>query len=218
MKIFLDTAQIEDIRKAEKAGCLSGVTTNPSIIARENAPLLDIVESILAVNDTLKVLVEVTSRSTDAMVQQGLELSKVSPRVVIKIPSIESGLAAVKKLASLGISTTVTLVFTANQAILASMAGADYVAPFAGRLDDIGSDGLDLVSSIKKIFFVHKITTKIITASVRSPLLVSKFFAAGSDIVTVPYKVFSDMMKHPLTESGLQKFEEDWLNVPQGFF
>jgi transaldolase len=218
MKIFLDTAHIEDIQKADKAGCLSGVTTNPSIIARENAPLFDVVKNILAVNDSLNVLVEVTSRNADEMVRQGLELSKVSPHVIIKIPAIESGLAAVKKLSSLGVSTTVTLVFSANQAILASMAGADYIAPFAGRLDDIGSDGLDLVRSIKKIFLMQKITTKIITASVRSPLLVSRFFEAGSDVVTVPYKVFADMIQHPLTESGLLKFEEDWLKVPQGIF
>jgi transaldolase len=149
------------------------------------------------------------------MIQQGIELSRISPQIIIKIPAIDCGLAAVKELSSLGISTTVTLVFTTNQAILASMAGADYVAPFAGRLDDIGSDSLELIRSIKGIFLMHKVKTKILTASVRSPLAVSKVFESGSDIVTVPYHVLVAMMKHPLTESGLQQFEQDWAKVPR---
>ncbi len=215
MQIFLDTANIADIQKANSLGCLSGVTTNPSIISREKTPLIEAVKNILHVNDTLKVLVEVTSRKTEEMIQQGIEFSKLSPQVIIKIPAIGNGLAAVKELSSMGISTTVTLIFTANQAVLASMAGADYIAPFAGRLDDIGSDSMELVRSIKRIFLMHKVQTNIITASVRSPLLVAKYFEAGSDIVTVPYNIFSAMMLHPLTETGLQKFEQDWLKVPQ---
>lgn len=214
MQIFLDTANVEDIKKAAASGCLHGVTTNPTIISRESKPFSDCVKDIIKVDKNLTVLVEVSSRNTLEMVQEARAYVKLSPNIVVKIPAIESGLAAVKILSQEKIPTTVTLVFSLNQALMASMAGASFIAPFVGRLDDIDSDGLSLIKDIRQTFRMQSIDTKIITASIRSPHLVSQLFKTGADIVTVPYKVFSVMMKHPLTDSGLKKFEEDWKKVP----
>ena len=214
MEIFLDTANIHEIEQAVKLGCLQGVTTNPSIIVREKKPFRECINNILDIDKSLKLLVEITSRDTDKMVKEAQEIVKLSSNIIIKIPAIKNGLRAVNILSNVGIPTTMTLVFNSNQAIMASLAGAAYVAPFIGRLEDINIDGLQFIRNLKEIFTVQSITTKIITASIRSPNTVSQLFHAGSDIVTVPSKVFLRMMEHPLTASGLLRFEQDWKAVP----
>ena len=214
MKIFLDTANINEIKKGVATGSVYGVTTNPSIISKENKPLKQCIEEIAAINPDLTVLVEAVSAETEEMIREARELVKLAPKVVIKLPMTSSGLAATKTLAKEGISVAVTLVFSLNQAIAASCAGADYVAPFVGRLDDINADGLTLVRSIKQTFGIQGVKTQIIAASLRTPQMVAQLFAEGCDIVTMPGSILEAMLKHPLTEAGLKKFEEDWKKVP----
>ena len=215
MQIFLDTANIEEISKGIAGGCVSGVTTNPTIISRENKSLQKCISDISALDPDLTILVEAVSLETKDMIGEARQLSKLAKNIIVKIPMTPQGLAAVRILSEENIRTTVTLVFSCNQAIAASCAGADYVAPFVGRLDDINADGLNLIKSIKKIFAVQNVKTKIISASIRTPQSVAELFAAGSDIVTMPGNILQAMYKHPLTDAGLQKFAEDWRKVPK---
>jgi transaldolase len=217
MQLFIDTANVEDIARAVASGFIDGVTTNPSIISRENKSLLDCVREIRNISPELTILLEVTSRTPDDMEEEARHLTKIGgPHAVVKLPATSSGLAAVRRLRRHQIRTTVTLVFSVNQAIAASCAGADFVAPFVGRLDDIDCDGVALVRSISEVFRAQDASTKIIAASVRSPQLVSDLFRAGTDIVTMPFGVIAQMLNHPLTSQGLAKFEEDWAKVPAG--
>jgi len=214
MQIFLDTANVDEIKKGIATGIATGVTTNPSIIARENKPFDKCVEDILAIDPNLTILVEVIAADTDGMIEEAREFAKISENVVVKIPMTEPGLAAVKVLSQEGIKTTVTLVFSVNQAIAAACAGVDYVAPFVGRLDDINSNGVGLVAEIKSVFDAQGISTKILAASIRTPQSVTDLFAVGCDIITMPGKILHAMFNHPLTDSGLKKFMEDWKKVP----
>jgi transaldolase len=214
MKIFLDTANINEIRKGVATGSVYGVTTNPSIICKENKSLKACVGEISAISPDLTILVEAVSTDPDEMVKEARELVKLAPKIVVKIPMTLSGLFATKILSNEGISVAVTLVFSLNQAIAASCAGADYVAPFVGRLDDINANGLSLVKSIKNTFNIQGAKTQVIAASIRTPQSVAQLFAEGCDIVTMPVNILEAMLKHPLTESGLRKFEEDWKKVP----
>jgi transaldolase len=214
MQLFLDTANVAEIRQAVAAGIVRGVTTNPSIIAREKKPFETCLREILAVDPTLTVLAEVLADDTEGMIAEARDLARLCDRIVVKIPMTGPGLAAVRVLAREKIRTTVTLVFSANQAIAASCAGADYVAPFVGRLDDIDAGGIDLVRQIKNIFVRQDTSTQIIAASIRTPQSVADLFAAGCDIVTMPGKILLAMLDHPLTAAGLKKFREDWQTVP----
>jgi transaldolase len=214
MRIFLDTANANEIEKGVAAGCVQGVTTNPSIIAREKKPFRQCVADIVAVDPGLTLLMEVVSMDTERQVADARELAALAANAVIKLPMTPNGLAAARTLSTEGIRTTITLVFSLNQAIAASNAGADYVAPFVGRLDDIDAGGLGLVHSIKQTFSVQGVSTQVIAASIRTPQSVGELFTAGCDVVTMPYSVLEKMLLHPLTDAGLKKFEEDWKTVP----
>lgn len=215
MNIYFDTANLDEIKKGISTGCVSGVTTNPSIISREGKSLSQCITDIANLDPELTILIEVVSENRKEIVDEARELVKLAPNVVIKLPMTTEGLATVRLLSKEGIRTAVTLVFSLNQAIAASAAGADFVAPFVGRLDDINADGLGLVKSIKKTFNEHNSKTRVIAASLRTPQSVSELFAAGCDIVTMPGNIFESMLKHPLTDAGLRKFAEDWKKVPQ---
>lgn len=215
MRIFLDTANAEEIAKAVATGVVTGVTTNPTIISREKMPFDLCISGILAVDPKLTILLEVVATETEGMVEEAQKLSKISENIVVKIPMTAPGLAAVKVLSQQSVQTAVTLVFSPNQAIAASCAGADYVAAFIGRLDDINADGVGLIRAIRKVFDTQKAQTKIIAASLRTPQTVAELFSAGSDIVTMPGRIFDAMLKHPLTDSGLEKFMNDWKLVPK---
>lgn len=212
MKLFIDTANIEEIREAYAMGVISGVTTNPSLVAREGGDFRAMLEEITALVDG-PISAEVISLDTDGMVAEALDLAKIHKNIVIKIPMTAEGLAAVKILADQGIRTNVTLIFTANQALLAARAGASYVSPFVGRLDDIGEDGIALVSDISQLFALHDIDTEIIAASIRSPLHVTQAALVGSDIATLPFKVIKSMLEHQLTSAGIEKFLADWATI-----
>ena len=212
MKLFIDTANIADIKKAYEMGVICGVTTNPSLIAKEGRDFKEVVKEIADIVDG-PISAEVISLVADEMVAEALELVKIHPNIVIKLPMIPEGLKACKALTQKGIKTNVTLIFSAAQALLASIAGATYVSPFVGRLDDIDYEGMDLIEEIAEIFMVHDLKTEIITASTRSPLHVTKAARAGSHIATVPYNVIMQMTKHPLTDIGIEKFLKDWENV-----
>jgi len=214
MRIFLDTANIEEIKRCIGTGSISGVTTNPSIISREKKPLKRCVDDIKNINSDLTILVEAISNDSAGMAGEAREFAKMGTDIVVKLPMTPEGLKATRILSKEGISTAVTLVFSLNQAIAASCAGANYVAPFVGRLDDINMDGLFLVSSIKDTFTIQGAKTKVIAASIRTPQSVSMLFKVGCDIVTMPGSVFEAMLVHPLTDAGLKKFEEDWRKVP----
>ncbi|WP_430535679.1 fructose-6-phosphate aldolase [Listeria rocourtiae] len=209
MKFFIDTANVEEIRKANRMGFVAGVTTNPSLIAKEGRDFNQVIEEITSIVDG-PISGEVVSLEAEKMVEEGRVISKIHPNMVVKIPMTGEGLAAVAVLNKEGIKTNVTLVFSAAQALLAARAGATYVSPFLGRLDDIGSDGLILIRDIAEIFKVHDIATEIISASVRHPIHVIECARAGADIATIPYKVYEQMLKHPLTDSGIEKFLADW--------
>lgn len=211
MKFFIDTAKVEDIKKANDMGIICGVTTNPSLIAKEGRDFNEVIREITSIVDG-PISGEVRASTTDAegMVKEGREIAAIHKNMIVKIPMTAEGLKAVKVLASEGIKTNVTLVFTANQAILAARAGASYVSPFLGRLDDISVCGVDLIRTIAEIFSLYgDITTEIIAASVRNPLHVTDCALAGADIATVPYHVLMQMTKHPLTDAGIEKFKED---------
>lgn len=211
MKLFIDTANIEDIKKANELGIISGVTTNPSLIAKEGRNFREVVKEITdIVNGPISA--EVVSYDFDGMVREALELSKIHENIVIKIPMTLEGLKTVKVLTEKGIKTNVTLIFSAAQALLASNAGATYVSPFLGRLDDIGFTGMELIQEIAEIFEIHQMNTKIIAASIRNPIHVIDAAKMGADIATVPYKIIEQMAKHPLTDSGIEKFKSDWEN------
>lgn len=214
MKLFIDTANVEEIRKANDLGVICGVTTNPSLIAREGRVFKDVVTEITTIVDG-PISAEVVSLEHEKMVEEALELAAIHKNIVIKIPMIEEGLKAVKILSAKGIKTNVTLIFSASQALLAAKAGATYVSPFVGRLNDISSRGNELVETIHNMFEKHGITTEIIAASIRSPEDVVDASLAGADIATIPYKIIVQMTKHPLTDAGIERFLKDWESVPQ---
>ena len=209
MEFFIDTADIEAIKEANELGFISGVTTNPSLVAKEGKDFHSVIQEIAGIVDG-PVSAEVLSDKAEDMIEEGRILAALAPRVVVKIPMTPEGMKAVKGLKKLGIRTNVTLVFSANQALLAARAGASYVSPFVGRIDDIGWDGVELISTISKIFKLHEIKTKIIAASIRKPRHIVECALAGADIATVPYQVLLDAMKHPLTDQGIMKFKDDW--------
>ncbi|EMC7690641.1 fructose-6-phosphate aldolase [Listeria monocytogenes] len=209
MRFFIDTANVEEIKKANRMGFISGVTTNPSLVAKEGRNFNEVIQEITSIVDG-PISGEVVSLEADEMIAEGRVIAKIHPNMVVKIPMTGEGLAAVKVLTEEGIKTNVTLVFSATQALLAARAGATYVSPFLGRLDDIGDDGLVLIRDIADIFEIHGIPTEIISASVRHPIHVIECAKAGADIATVPFKVFEQMLKHPLTDSGIDKFLADW--------
>lgn len=214
MKLFVDTANTEEIRKANDLGVICGVTTNPSLIAREGLEFKSVIKEITDIVDG-PISAEVISLEAPKMVEEALELVKIHKNIVIKLPMTEEGLKATKQLTAKGIKTNVTLIFSAAQALLAARAGATYVSPFLGRLDDIGAEGMQLVRDIAEIFDIHGIETEIIAASVRSPLHVVDAAKAGAHIATVPYGVIIQMTKHPLTDNGIQRFLKDWEGLEQ---
>ncbi|KYD19893.1 fructose-6-phosphate aldolase [Caldibacillus debilis] len=209
MKFFLDTANIDEIRTAYALGVIDGVTTNPSLVAKENVSFHDRLKEITAIVSG-SVSAEVISLDAEGMLREGRELAAIAPNITIKVPMTAEGLKAVSAFSKEGIRTNVTLVFSANQALLAARAGATYVSPFLGRLDDIGHNGLDLISDIAEIFALHDIETEIIAASIRHPVHVTEAAKRGAHIATVPYKVLMQMIKHPLTDIGIERFLADW--------
>ncbi len=214
MKFFIDTANVDDIRKANEMGVICGVTTNPSLIAKEGRDFGEVIREIATIVDG-PISGEVKATTVDAygMIKEGREIAKIHPNMVVKIPMTVEGLKAVKVLSSEGIKTNVTLIFTANQALLAARAGATYVSPFLGRLDDISTTGVNLIQDIVTIFENYQLDTEIICASVRNPIHVTDCALAGADIATVPYSVIEQMTKHPLTDAGIEKFQKDYKAV-----
>jgi len=213
MKFFIDTADINEIKKAYELGLIDGVTTNPTLIAKTGKPFMEVAKEILKLVDG-PVSLEVVSLDAKGMVDEARVLAKLGDNVVIKIPMTTEGLKAVKTLSEEGIKTNVTLVFSPLQALLAAKAGATYVSPFVGRLDDIGHDGMELISQIVDIYSNYGFTTEIIVASIRHPKHVLEAALIGADIATIPFKVISQLVKHPLTDKGIERFLEDWANVP----
>lgn len=209
MKLFLDTANVEHIREANEMGVICGVTTNPSLIAKEGRDFNEVIKEITGIVDG-PISGEVVSENAEGMIKEGREIAAIHKNMIVKIPMTVEGLKAVKVLASEGIKTNVTLIFSANQALLAANAGSTYVSPFLGRIDDISMDGMELVRTIAEIFDVHGIDTEIIAASVRNPIHVTEAAKAGAHIATVPYSLVMQMVKHPLTDAGLEKFKADW--------
>lgn len=209
VKLFIDSANIDEIREVAEMGVVCGVTTNPSLVAKEGRDFKEVVSEICRIVDG-PVSAEVISQDADGMIREAAEISTWSPNIVIKIPMTSEGLKAVKVLAARGINTNVTLIFSSSQALLAARAGATYVSPFVGRLDDISSDGMNVVAETASIFDIHGIATEIIAASIRHPMHVIEAALVGSDIATVPYKVLMQMAKHPLTDAGIERFLADW--------
>lgn len=209
MVLFIDTANIDEIKKISSLGVIEGVTTNPSLIAKEGKDFKTVVKEIATLIDG-PISAEPVSLESDKMIEEALELVQIDPNIVIKLPITEEGLKACKVLSSQGIKINVTLIFSANQALMAARAGATYVSPFVGRIDDINHDGIDLIKDISDIFSIHNLTTKIIAASIRTPMHVTKCALAGADIATVPYQIFEKMLKHPLTDQGIESFKKDW--------
>jgi transaldolase len=212
MKIFIDTANIEEIKAANDWGIIDGVTTNPTLVAKEGKDFKSMVNQILSIVDG-PISVEVISTESEGMVKEALVMSKWSKNIVIKIPMIPEGLKAVKILNEKGIKTNVTLIFSVNQALLAAKAGATYVSPFIGRLDDIGHDGMQIIRDLVQIYKEYGFKTEIIVASVRHPLHVVESAKMGAHVATIPYNVIEKMFKHPLTDNGLEKFLKDWEKV-----
>lgn len=215
MKLFIDTANVDEIRQASELGVICGVTTNPSLIAKEGRVFADVVREITRIVDG-PISAEVVASEADGMVAEATELTKIHKNIVIKIPMTAEGLKAVRRLFAMGVHTNVTLIFSPAQALLAARAGATYVSPFVGRLNDISSDGNTLVEAIAKIFALHGIKTEIIAASIRGPEDVVDVALAGAHIATVPYKVICQMIAHPLTDAGIERFMKDWATVPKG--
>ncbi|MBQ7064562.1 MAG: fructose-6-phosphate aldolase [Firmicutes bacterium] len=212
MRFFIDTANVDEIRSAAKMGFICGVTTNPSLVAREGRDFNEVIREITEIVDG-PISGEVISLDAENMIKEGREIAKIHRNMIVKIPMTAAGLEAVHTLSKEGIKTNVTLIFSATQALLAARAGATYVSPFLGRLDDIGADGLTLIEDIAQIFDIHGIETQIIAASVRHPMHVIECAKAGADIATVPYKVFMQMIGNPLTTIGIEKFMKDWDNA-----
>lgn len=214
MKFFVDTAKVEDIRKANDMGVICGVTTNPSLIAKEGRDFGEVIREITSIVDgPISGEVKATTIDAEGMIREGREIAAIHPNMVVKIPMTVEGLKATKALTAEGIKTNVTLIFTANQALLAARAGATYVSPFLGRLDDISQPGMDLIRTIAEIFDIYGIDAEIIAASVRNPIHVQDCALAGADIATVPYSVIEQMTKHPLTDQGIAKFQADYKAV-----
>lgn len=209
MKIFLDTANVDYIREMADLGIIQGVTTNPTLVAKEGRDFLEVIKEITEIVDG-PISGEVISLEAEGMVKEGIEISKIHPNMVVKIPLTEQGLKAVKELTALGIKTNVTLIFSANQALLAASAGATYVSPFVGRLDDTLADGIDVVRQIRQIFDNFGFETQIISASIRTPGHMADSALVGADIATVPYDVLKKSIRHPLTDKGIDAFMKDW--------
>jgi len=214
MKFFIDTANVEEIRKANELGVIDGVTTNPSLMAKEGKDPVRILKAICGIVKG-PVSAEVVGTSADAMVKEAKVLAKIHKNIVVKIPMIEEGVKAVKKLTALRIKTNVTLIFSPTQALIAAKAGAAFVSPFVGRLDDISHDGMALVSDIIAIYDNYLFETEVIVASIRNPMHVVEAARMGADIATIPYSVITQLIKHPLTDIGLAKFLKDWEKVPK---
>ncbi|CAH2032665.1 fructose-6-phosphate aldolase [Trichlorobacter ammonificans] len=214
MKFFIDTADVAEIRAAHDLGLVDGVTTNPSLIAKSGRKFKDVIKEITAIVDG-PISAEVISLDAAGMVKEAKELVKIHKNIVIKVPMTTEGLKATKQLTSLKIKTNVTLIFTPMQALLAAKAGATYVSPFVGRLDDISQDGMGIIEEIRTIFDNYGYTTEIIVASVRNPIHVLNSALIGADIATIPYSVMVQLAKHPLTDAGIAKFLEDWEKVPK---
>ena len=214
MKFFIDTANVEDIRNANELGVVSGVTTNPSLIAKEGRDFKEVIKEITSIVDgPISGEVKATTTNWKDMLEEAREIAKIHPNMVVKIPMTEDGLKAVNVLKKEGIKTNVTLIFNSAQALLAARAGATYVSPFLGRLDDISVRGIDLIKEISKIFKETALETEIICASVRTPIHIIDCALAGADIATVPYTVLEQMTKHPLTDVGIKKFQKDYEQV-----
>lgn len=215
MKLFIDTAIVDEIKEANNMGVICGVTTNPSLIAKSGRKFEDVVKEITEIVDG-PISAEVTAKDPNGMVEQAIPLTKIHKNIIIKIPFNKEGLMACKKMTALGIKTNVTLIFSAAQALLAAKAGATYVSPFLGRLDDIGTNGMNLIEEIVEVFDNDpEIDTEIIAASIRNPIHVIDAARVGCDIATVPYKVIMQMLNHPLTDKGIAQFDKDWATVPK---
>ncbi|NIA08355.1 MAG: fructose-6-phosphate aldolase [Nitrospiraceae bacterium] len=214
MKFFIDTANLDEIRKAAELGLADGVTTNPSLIAKEGGSFEDRIREICSIVDG-PVSAEVIATEAEAMINEARELAKIASNIVVKIPMTTEGMKATNRLSAEGIKTNVTLIFSALQALLAAKAGANYVSPFIGRLDDISSEGMDLIEDIVQIFDNYAFDTEIIVASVRHPIHVLEAAKIGADIATIPYKVIAQLAHHPLTDIGLAKFLSDWEKMPK---
>ena len=214
MKFFIDTANVDDIRKANDMGVICGVTTNPSLIAKEGRDFNEVIKEITSIVDgPISGEVKATTVDAEGMIKEGREIAAIHPNMVVKIPMTVEGLKAVKVLSKEGIKTNVTLIFTANQALLAARVGATYVSPFLGRFDDISTPGIDLIETMVQIFDNYDIDTEIIAASIRNTVHVTECALAGADIATVPYAVLEQMTKHPLTDQGIVKFQDDYRKV-----
>ena len=214
MRFFIDTANVDEIREANDMGVICGVTTNPSLIAKEGRDFKEVIKEITSIVDgPISGEVKATTTDAEGLIREGREIAAIHPNMVVKIPMTAEGLKAIKALHAEGIKTNCTLIFTANQALLAARAGATYVSPFLGRLDDISTPGIDLIQTIADMFDVAGLDTQIIAASIRNPIHVTDCALAGADIATVPYKVIMQMTKHPLTDAGIVKFQEDYKAV-----
>ena len=214
MKFFIDTANVDNIKKANDMGVICGVTTNPSLIAKEGRDFTEVIKEITSIVDgPISGEVKATTVDAEGMIKEGREIAAIHPNMIVKIPMTVEGLKAVKVLSSEGIKTNVTLIFSANQALLAARAGATYVSPFLGRLDDISMPGINLIEDIVQIFDNYGLETEIIAASIRNTVHVTECALAGADIATVPYAVIEQMTKHPLTDQGIEKFQADYKKV-----
>lgn len=214
MKFFIDTANVEEIKKANDMGIICGVTTNPSLIAKEGRDFKEVIKEITSIIDgAISGEVKATTVTAEDMIKEAREIASIHPNMVVKIPMTQEGLKAVNVLSKEGIKTNVTLIFNATQALFAAKAGATYVSPFLGRLDDIATPGIDLIRTISEIFAIQNIDCEIICASVRNPIHIIDCAKAGADIATVPYKVIEQCLKHPLTDAGIEKFKKDYLAV-----
>ncbi len=214
MKLFIDTADVAEIKKYNDLGILDGVTTNPSLVMKTGKNFKDIVREICAIVDG-PISAEVIATDYTGMITEGKELVKIHKNVVVKVPMTQEGIKAIKHFSSLGIKTNCTLVFSANQALLAAKVGATYVSPFIGRLDDIGQTGIDLIEEIRSIFDVHQFETQILAASIRHPIHVKESALSGADVATCPAAVLEQLFKHSLTDVGLEKFLNDWKKIPE---
>lgn len=214
MKFFIDTANVEEIKKANDMGIICGVTTNPSLIAKEGRDFKEVIKEITSIVDgAISGEVKATTVTAEDMIKEAREIAAIHPNMVVKIPMTPEGLKAVNVLSKEGIKTNVTLIFNATQALFAAKAGATYVSPFLGRLDDIATPGIDLIRTISEIFAMQNIDCEIICASVRNPIHIIDCAKAGADIATVPYKVIEQCLKHPLTDAGIEKFKKDYIAV-----
>ena len=214
MKFFIDTADVNEIREAESLGILDGVTTNPTLVSRTGRPFKETIEEICTIVKG-PVSAEVVSTDTEGIIKEARELAKIADNIVVKVPLIKDGLKAVKALTSEGIKVNVTLCFSSNQALLAAKAGGTYISPFVGRLDDKGHTGMEVIDEIRTIYDNYSFETQIIVASIRNPLHVRDAALMGADIATIPFAVFNNIVKHPLTDAGLESFLADWEKVPK---